>query len=102
MPETSFLRRLLPDTGLICVAMALPKGGFRHFFCESLEQAEQQITWLENSEQTVFLAQATFETNKNRKQSNTLQVRNSFWTSTAERRRTTLTNLRLFGRSRSS
>jgi len=54
----------LPDEGYICVAMLLPQGGFRHYFCETHDHAQAQIDALENAGHTVYLAQATFDREK--------------------------------------
>ena len=74
-----FLDRLLPSEGHICVAMLLPQGGFRHFFFETLPEAQTRIDLLEQSGQTVYLAQARFKTDDNRKQENALYLRNFFF-----------------------
>lgn len=74
----TFFEKLIPTEGLICVAMALPKGGFRHFFYEDRDQALAQISALDAQGHTVYLAQATFSTNENRKQTNALRLSNFF------------------------
>jgi hypothetical protein len=74
----TFLGKLLPSEGYICVAMLLPGGGFRHFFVESVEEAQKKIDALDCSGQTVFVAQATFETTDNRKQTNAKYLKNFF------------------------
>lgn len=73
-----FLADLLPSDGYICVAMALPKGGFRHFFCENISDAQQQIDVLDRSGNTVFVAQASFITTESRKQPNAAYLKNFF------------------------
>lgn len=74
-----FLERLLPTEGQICVAMLLPQGGFRHFFFETIAEAQARIDLLERSGQTVYLAQARFKTDENRKQENVQYLRNFFF-----------------------
>jgi len=74
----SFLERLLPSEGLYCVAQAFPKGGFKHYFCETIDEAEKTIDVLDKQGQTVFLAQATFKTPDSRKQTNVEFLRNFF------------------------
>ena len=57
-----FLKKLMPDTGLYCVALLLPKyGTFRHIFHDSIETAAQQLEHLSNAGHNVYLAQATFK-----------------------------------------
>lgn len=57
-----FLKKLMPDTGLYCVALLLPKyGTFRHIFHDSIETAAQQLGHLSNAGHNVYLAQATFK-----------------------------------------
>ncbi len=58
----TFLQRLLPSQGLICVAEARPGKGFRHFFFPTVEEAEKQIESLDAMGRTVYLAQARFTT----------------------------------------
>ena len=60
----TFLQRLLPTQGLICVAEARPGKGFRHFFYPTVEEAEKQIETLDAQGRTVYLAQARFYTDK--------------------------------------
>ena len=59
-----FLSKLLPEEGLYCVAMALPKGGFRHFFHDQLGEAKARLNALNNAGNTVYIAQATFDPSK--------------------------------------
>ena len=59
-----FLSKLLPTEGLYCVAMALPKGGFKHFFHERLGEAEARLNALNGAGHTVYIAQATFDPKK--------------------------------------
>ena len=59
-----FLTKLLPSEGLYCVAMALPTGGFRHFFHERLGEAEARLNALNGAGNTVYIAQATFDPKK--------------------------------------
>ena len=59
-----FLAKLLQSEGLYCVAMLLQGGGFRHFFYEDIDAAQKQITVLDKSGHTVYLAQATFDSDK--------------------------------------
>ncbi|NOQ51052.1 MAG: hypothetical protein GQ578_02375, partial [Desulfuromonadaceae bacterium] len=75
----SFLTKILPTEGLYCVAMAYPKGGFKHYFFKTVEQAQAQIDLLDTQGRTVFLAQATFKTSDSRKQENTAFLRNFFF-----------------------
>jgi len=56
-----FLRKLLPSEGYYCVAMLLQSGGFRHFWYPHLDQAERQLSALNNDGHTVYIAQATFD-----------------------------------------
>lgn len=60
----TFFEKLLPESGLKCVAMALPQGGFRHFFYADLADALAQVEALDRQGQTVYLAQATFDAEK--------------------------------------
>lgn len=55
-----FLQKILPSEGLYCVAMLLPRGGFRHFFFDDIHAAQQHITALDNAGHTVYIAQATY------------------------------------------
>lgn len=75
---SSFFEKLLPATGLKCVAMALPRGGFRHFFCERLDDALAQVEALDAQGHTVYLAQASFVSDQSRKQENALYLKNFF------------------------
>ena len=59
-----FLSKLLPKEGLYCVALALPTGGFKHFFHERLEEAEARLKALNGAGSTVYIAQATFDQKK--------------------------------------
>ena len=60
----TFLQRLLPSQGLICVAEARPGKGFRHFFYPTVAEAEKQIELLDAQGRTVYVAQAGFYTDK--------------------------------------
>jgi hypothetical protein len=75
----TFLEKLLPSEGLYCVAKAVPSGGFQHFFCAALDEAERTIAALDQQGHTVYLAQATFKTSESRKQDNALFLRNLFF-----------------------
>lgn len=57
----TFFHKLLPAAGLKCVATALPKGGFRHYFYETIEAAASQAEYLDQQGHTVYLAQAGFD-----------------------------------------
>lgn len=72
-----FFEKLLPSQGLVCVAQALTKG-FRHYFYEDREAAIKQIEALDKQGHTVYLAQATFKTDENRKQVNALALKSFF------------------------
>lgn len=56
-----FLKKLLPNAGLYCVALMLRAGGFRHFFHDTLPSAQAQIDALNAEGHTVYIAQATFD-----------------------------------------
>jgi hypothetical protein len=60
----TFLDKLLPSEGLVCVAKAIPSGGFQHFFFEARQDAVAKIETLNTQGHTVYLAQATFDTAK--------------------------------------
>lgn len=57
-----FLRKLLPPEGrgLYCVAVLLPSGKFRHLFLDTIEAVDRQVTLLNHSGKTVYIAQAAF------------------------------------------
>lgn len=57
-----FLRKLLPPEGqgLYCIAVLLPSGKFRHIFLDSLDAVGRQVTTLDQSGKTVYIAQAAF------------------------------------------
>lgn len=59
-----FLAKLLPDSGMYCVALLLKNGGFRHFFHVDLAEAQERITALNAQGNNVYIAQATFDTEK--------------------------------------
>jgi hypothetical protein len=58
--------------------MALPKGGFKHFFFDDIDEAVAQIHALDGQGHTTYLAQSTFETSESRKQTNALWLQNFF------------------------
>jgi len=72
-----FFEKLLPTQGMVCVAQALSKG-FRHYFYEDRDEAIKQIESLDAQGHTVYLAQATFKTDENRKQVNAHSLRSFF------------------------
>jgi len=74
----SFFEKLLPAKGLKCVALALPGGGFKHYFYEDTEEAVEQAKALDGQGETVFMAQSSFNTTESRKQVNALNVKNFF------------------------
>ena len=59
-----FLENLLPSGGLYCVAMAAQGGGFRHYFYDTVQSAQNQINALDKSGHTAYIAQASFDTEK--------------------------------------
>ncbi|KGO32696.1 hypothetical protein JT06_18925, partial [Desulfobulbus sp. Tol-SR] len=59
-----FLRRLLPEEGMYCVAQLLPSGGFRHFFFDDLDSAVLQIKMLDKNGNTTYITQATYDPGK--------------------------------------
>lgn len=61
---TNFFQKLLPAEGLVCVAEALSPQGFRHYFFDTIEEATAQIQVLDEQGKTVYLAQATFDTQR--------------------------------------
>jgi len=67
----------LPRKGFYCVDLATPKG-FRHRFFERLDSALEYALAQDARGEVAYLAQATFRTPENRKQSNVLWIR-SFW-----------------------
>lgn len=75
----TFLEKILPSTGLYCVATAYPNGGFKHYFLDTVEDVQAQVDLLDAQGKTVFVAQASFETNESRKQTNTKALRNFFF-----------------------
>ena len=70
--------RILPTTGWICIATALPTGGFRHRFFQEIEDAEAYIAAQDARGETVYFAQSSFKTKDNRTQANVEAVK-SFW-----------------------
>ena len=62
----------------MCVAKAIPTGGFQHFFFEDRQEAADKVEALDAQGHTVYIAQATFATNESRKQINALMVKNFF------------------------
>jgi hypothetical protein len=59
-----FLKKVLPTEGLYCVAQLLPKGGFKHYFQETLAAAQKQLDILDTARHTCYIAQATYDTAK--------------------------------------
>lgn len=78
VPNEGFLRRLLPGEGLYCVAAPLQSGGFKHYFCQTIEEVQKNIAYLDLHNNAVYLAQASFKTDDNRKSSNALFLKNFF------------------------
>jgi hypothetical protein len=55
-----FLKKILPEEGLYCVAEALPKGGFKHYFSDDLAVAQAQLVQLDSQRRTCYIAQGSF------------------------------------------
>lgn len=72
------LHQLLPKSGYYCVGTLLQGGAFRHRFFTDIDRAQECIERLDNAGKTVYIAQASFETDENRKATNVHRVR-SFW-----------------------
>jgi len=71
------LNLILPHEGLYCVAIQQDKG-FQHKWWSSVADAHANAMALDAAGKTVFIAQASFATNENRKQVNVHRLR-SFW-----------------------
>lgn len=69
---------VLPSQGWICVGKLLSNGKFRNKFFETIEEADRYLSDEDARGETVYLAQAGFKTDENRRQDNVLSVR-SFW-----------------------
>jgi len=72
------LHKILPRSGYYCVAILLPSDAFKHKFFTSIDRAQEYIERQDELGKTVYFAQASFETDENRKTSNVHSVR-SFW-----------------------
>lgn len=72
------LNLLLPSEGLYCVAVLKPEGKFQHRWWSAIEQARTSALALDAAGETVFIAQASFQTSESRKAVNACRVR-SFW-----------------------
>lgn len=73
-----FLKKILPDEGLIVLAEFNGGGMKRHHFCPNFDEASKKIHELNNSGAEVYHACATYKTDANRKQDNVARVK-SFW-----------------------
>ena len=74
----NFLSKIIPNEGYVCVAVPYPKGGFKHTFYGTVDEAQEGINTFDKQGKTVFVAQATFETKDSRKQANALYLQNFF------------------------
>ena len=71
------LNKILPDKGLICTAEV--KGSYyEHEFFDTIAEAEKYMLKRDAIGRTMFVAQASFSSDKNRKKPNVAWVR-SFW-----------------------
>ena len=61
MDTASFLRHILPESGLFCVAEQFTSGGFNHHFFSSIEDMASAVIKLD-SNRTVFHACSTYKT----------------------------------------
>lgn len=75
---SGFFDLLLPQEGYLCAARLCPSGGFHHQFFEDTSRLEQYLLHMDAKGETMYLAQAAFATDQNRKSVNVHAVR-SFW-----------------------
>lgn len=59
-----FIFKILPSTGVYCVATPSDNGGFKHSFFDNLDLALARINSLDASGRTAYIAQATFDPKK--------------------------------------
>lgn len=71
------LTKLLSPQGLVCTAI-LKGDYFQHRFFDEPDSAEQYLLGMDRKGHTVYVAQATFTTPENRKQTNVHSIK-SFW-----------------------
>lgn len=69
--------KLIPTEGLVCAAV-LEKEYFKHRFFDDVELARQYLDTMDKRGHTVYLAQASFLTPDNRKQTNVHSIK-AFW-----------------------
>ena len=74
----NFFEKLLPSTGFFCVAELKEEGGFKHRWFEDIAEAVQNIKALDAQGRTIYLAQAAFASQDNRKQENVKSIK-AFW-----------------------
>jgi hypothetical protein len=77
LDTNTFLALVLPNEGLRCVALALPKG-LRQFHYATNEQAAAAVAKIDAAGKTAYFACASFLTDENRRGDNAAAVR-SFW-----------------------
>lgn len=78
LSTADYLEHILPYEGEICVAQLLPSGSFKHIWCLQFGEASAQLHYLNSISMNAFVAQASFKTRDNRKQSNALSLRSCF------------------------
>lgn len=78
MNTVEFLDLILAEEGLICLAIPVPSGGFRHLWHRTSESAADAISKLDARGVTVYHACATFKTKDDRKHANVAKL-GSFW-----------------------
>lgn len=66
MNTAEFFDLVLPGEGLICLAIPLQGGGFRHQFFNTTEKAAEAVAKIDARGVTVYHACATFTTNESR------------------------------------
>lgn len=78
MDTASFLRHILPESGLFCVAEQYPSGGFNHHFFDSIDEMAAAVIRLDST-RTVFHACSSYKaTDGGRTQRNVARVKAFF------------------------
>jgi hypothetical protein len=74
----SYMSKLLPSSGYLCVGELLPTGKFKHHWVSTPEEAQNKATALDKDGKTVFVAQGSFTTPTSRGGDNAAFFRNFF------------------------
>jgi len=76
--SVTFIRRLLPSSGVLCSGILQAGGGFKHRWFSTPEDLYAQVLAADQQGATVYIAQASFKTQGSRAQINASLLRNFF------------------------